>query len=142
MNIVRAVFTLGLGSLAFLSLACANDDGRKPTFPVAGKVLLNGKAAEHASVVFHPIDDATSGAVKPRGKVGADGSFTLTTYDGNDGAPAGDYRVTVELWLAGRTAEEPPSNRLPVALSKPNTSGLKATVNARPTELAAFTIKK
>jgi hypothetical protein len=47
-------------------------DGRKPTFSVTGKVLLSdGKPAEHATVVFHPVGESGSDIVKPRGKVAA-----------------------------------------------------------------------
>jgi hypothetical protein len=91
----------GILGISILSLtSCGKDDGRKPTFPVTGKVFFEKKPTEHATIIFHPIGESGSNVVKPRGKVGSDGSFTLTTYDGNDGAPAGDYAVTVELWLA------------------------------------------
>jgi predicted small lipoprotein YifL len=104
-------------------------------YPVTGKVIgADGKPLEHATVVFHPVGAANADALRPRGKVGADGTFTLTSHTTGDGAPAGDYRVTVELWLAGK-GDEPPANRLPVRYAKPDLSGLKATVNAGPTEL-------
>ena len=132
---------LSLFALAVVGLpACQPTAGRKPTFPVAGKVLINGKPAEHATVVLHPVGGG-SDDVKARGKVAADGSFKLTTYDADDGAPAGDYRVTVELYLAGRP-DEGPSNRLPAKFSKPETSGLTATVASGPTELKPIELKR
>jgi hypothetical protein len=79
--------------------------------------------------------------VKPRGKVGADGKFALTTYDGNDGAPAGEYKVTVELWLSSGRDDAAPTNRLPIRYANPDTSGLTATVNAGATELQPFALK-
>ena len=129
--------------LLFFGLAsCSKSAGRKPTFPVSGRVLLpDGKPAEHALVVFHPVDESGEGIGKPHGKVGADGGFKLTTYDADDGAPAGEYRVTVELWLAGK-GDDPPANRLNVKFSKPETSGLTATVGSGPTDLKLFELKR
>jgi len=122
--------------------SCSKSAGRKPTFPVSGRVLLpDGKPAEHALVVFHPVGEAGEDVGKPHGKVGADGNYKLTTYDTDDGAPAGKYRVTVELWLAGK-GEEPPANRLNVKFSKPEMSGLTATVGAGPTDLNQFELKR
>ena len=77
---------------------------RKPTFAVSGKVLDGTKPLANVAVVFHPVGDD---GPKPRGKTDADGAFSLTTYDTADGAPAGEYRVTLELWLAGRPDEGP-----------------------------------
>ncbi|MFO0798919.1 MAG: hypothetical protein U0804_15735 [Gemmataceae bacterium] len=111
-------------------------------YPVKGTVLVNKKAAEHATVVLHPVNPAASDAPKPRGKVTADGSFTLTTHTAGDGAPAGEYRVTVEQWLAGARADDPPANRLPAKYADPNTSGLTATIAAGATELKAIEINR
>lgn len=123
-------------------LACGCGSGRKPVFPITGKVLVNGKPAAHAMVVFHPVGENGPDVVKPRGKVETDGSFTLTTYDGNDGAPAGDYQVTVEQWLSSGKADEGPSNRLPARYAKPDTSGLTAKVNPTPNTLEPFALKR
>lgn len=142
---MRPTRYFSLYSLTILAVglsSCGKSDDRKPTFPVTGKVLVNGKPAEHATVVFHPVGESGPTVVKPRGKVGADGSFVLTTYDGNDGAPAGDYLVTVELWLAGSRPDEGPTSRLPAKFAKPDTSGLTATVNAGPTELKPFVLSR
>jgi hypothetical protein len=140
------VRTLSLAPLALTAVflaSCAKDSSRKPTFPVTGKVVLSGgKAPEHATVVFHPVDDSDPEPVKPRGKVGRDGTFTLTTYDGQDGAPAGEYRVTVELWLASGRGDEGPTSRLPAKFARPETSGITATVSNGPTDLKPIEIKR
>jgi hypothetical protein len=127
---------------SFLVLASCNssEPSRLPTVPVSGSVVFaDKKPAVNAWVVFHPVDPAVT--VRPRGKVVADGSFQLTTYDGLDGAPAGKYRVTVELWLAGRT-DDGPSNRLPARYASPDTSGLEATVAADTATLTPFVVKR
>src|SRR5262245_60314852 len=143
MMTTRTLFMAGLTFVAIGLSSCSKGDGRKPTFPVAGKVLLaDGKPAEHATVVLHPVGETGQDVPKPRGKVAADGSFKLTTYDGNDGAPAGEYRVTVELWLSTGKGDEGPSSRLPAKYSSPETSGLTAAVNTGPTELKPIQLKR
>lgn len=143
---MKRIQTLTLAALALVALglaSCGKADGRKPTFPVTGRVLLaDGRPAEHATVVLHPVGDTGPDVAKPRGKVAADGSFTLTTYDANDGAPAGEYRVTVERWLAGTRPDEGPSNRLSPIYASPEKSGLTATVTAGPTELKTIALRK
>ncbi len=139
----RRFFLAGFALAALGVASCGKAETRKPTFPVSGKVLLpDGKPAEHATVVFHPTNETGPDVVKPRGKVAADGSFKLTTYDGHDGAPAGDYRVTVELWLSTGRGDEGPSNRLPEKYAKPEKSELTATVNAGQTELKTIQLKR
>ncbi len=105
-------------------------------------MLVNKKAAEHATVVLHPVNQTAADQPKPRGKVNADGSFTLTTHTEGDGAPAGEYRVTVEQWLAGARPDDPTANRLPAKYSSPTTSGLTATVGPGSTELKAIEITR
>lgn len=124
-------------------LWCAAGCGQKGPvlYPVTGKVTgADGKPLEHATVVFHPVGATDPDAVKPHAKVGPDGAFTLTTHTAGDGAPAGEYRVTVQQWLSSGKGDEPPVNRLPEKYAKPDQSGLTATVNAGPTELTPFTV--
>jgi hypothetical protein len=137
----RRVFLASLGLLVLSLTSCGKSDGRQRTFPVSGKVLVNGNPLEHATIVFHPIGATGPEVIKPRGKVAADGAFTLTSYDGNDGAPAGDYQVTIELWLSTGRGDEGPTSRLPAKFARPESSGLTATVNAGPTELQPFNLK-
>jgi hypothetical protein len=138
----RILFPLvAVVALVGIAAGCGGEARRKPTFPVSGKVLDGSKPVANATVVFHPVGGVEADVPKPRGTTAADGSFTLTSYDGNDGAPAGEYRVTVEQWLAGRP-DEGPSNRLNAKLAKPESSGLTASVSTGPTELKPFDVKK
>jgi hypothetical protein len=111
-------------------------------YPASGKILIDNKAPEHATVVFHPVAGGDPDRPKPHGKVEADGSFTLTSVSAGDGAPAGDYLVTVELWLTSGRGDEGPKSRLPAKFAKPETSGLKATISEGPNELPTFVLKK
>jgi hypothetical protein len=128
--------------LALTAMSCSKTGGRKPVYPVKGKVQFDGKPAEGALVVFHPAGGAGAEG-NPHGTVAADGSYTLTTYDAGDGAPEGDYLVTVEWWQRDpRTPDSPPLNRLNPQLAKTDSSGLKAHVQKGPSEINPFELKK
>lgn len=130
---------LPLGFLPLLA-GCGGGEKREPTFPVIGKVTDGSKPVANAQVVFHPEGGAAD-APKPRGTTDANGQFTLTTYDGNDGAPARTYRVSVEQWKTVN-AEAGPVNQLPARYANPSQSGLTATVSAGSNELQPFQIKR
>src|SRR5262245_62008275 len=123
--------------LVFLCASCGKD-GRKPVFPAEGKVLVgkDKKPAAGAMVIFHPADPSDGDPNKPRANVGDDGSFTLTTYTQNDGAPAGDYVVTIE-WPGPRKNPFDPGgpDRLGGRYSNPKKSKLRVTIEAQPNEL-------
>src|SRR5262249_39565293 len=69
---------------------------RRPTHSVVGTVTFQGKPAVGASVVLHGIGKEPR---QPRadGVVEAGGRLRLSTYSAFDGAPAGEYAVTVVL---------------------------------------------
>lgn len=119
-------------------LSGCGDDGRLETHPVEGQVVVNGTPAAGCVVTFVPLDPALKGVVMPAGTVGEDGSFKLTTYETGDGAPAGEYGVTLR-WEAnkwpGRDADKGVDpivtvrpDRLMEQYASPEKSGLRATV--------------
>jgi hypothetical protein len=58
----------------------------------------------------------------------------------HDGAPAGEYRVVVE-WPAYRRGRNIGPDRLMGKFAKPETSGLKATIEPGPNGLPPFELK-
>ncbi len=140
----RAGLLLGLATASLLCAACGSDSGRQPVYPVQGRVLFNGKPVSRALVVFHAEGEEAKKAPRPHAQTRADGSFVLTTYAGEDGAPAGNYVVTVECWetnLSRKAREgesDPPVNYLPGPYCRPQTSGLRTQVRQQPNQLPAF----
>ena len=117
-------------------------EGRKQVFPVHGKFLVNDQPASGAIVVLHPIGGVLD-AEHPVATVGPDGTFALTTYAGNDGAPAGEYVVTA-LWhvSADKAAPGPWPNVIPQKYSKPESSDLRVQIAAGPNELPPIVIRR
>jgi len=120
--------------------SCDKHDSRVPVYPVRGQVLVGDKPATKAFVVFHPAGAQDPQAMRPYGHAGADGSFKLTTYEADDGAPAGDYLVTV-VWLAPGGGEDPP-DLLKGRYRNADDSLLKVTVREGPTELTPFKLTR
>jgi hypothetical protein len=123
---LRRLTALGLVGVAIACTSCSQDK-RVPVFPVTGQVWFAGKPTPRALLVFHPV---VENSMRPLGTVDEDGTFTLTTYEQGDGAPAGDYTVTVE-WrrLATVDDDQRPPNRLPARYLNPKSSGISARVS-------------
>jgi hypothetical protein len=140
----RGIFNLARFFGVFFLAGCGN--GQKPAIPVQGQLFYKSgekgtEPAGGAVVVFHPIPaDPSPTAIKPIGEVRQDGSFSLTTYKGDDGAPAGEYAVTV-IWLEKPVGPRLGENRglakdrLEGRYSDPSSPKLKATVSEKSTTL-------
>jgi hypothetical protein len=136
-----------LSVVALVTVGCSDEiAGRLSVYPVSGKVLYKGKPLEGAEVVLVAAA-APAGATAPpapTGTTGADGSFKLTTYEKDDGAPAGKYQVKI-------LTTPPPSADAGILVKRekvvdvlkgkyldPSKTGLAAVVEEKPTELPPF----
>lgn len=86
-------------ALLFLT-SCGGDRDLRKTYPVTGTVTVDGTPAPAGVVVsLHPQFTETDRLpIHPRGATDDAGRFKITTYNTDDGAPEGEYVVTVE-WL-------------------------------------------
>src|SRR5207244_3246439 len=124
---------------------CSKDGGLNV---VQGKVLYKGQPLEGAVLTFHPKGGGKNiTTVLPVGRSGADGTFTLTTGD-KEGAPAGDYAVTVicpeEVKLPkGKISTAPPESkdRFQGAYANRDNPPLRAEVRAGVNHLEPFQLK-
>jgi hypothetical protein len=148
----RAVEMVGWGAVlavvaAFAGCSEGGAGAKAPVFPVKGAVRFEGEPAAGAFVVFHPQKPAKPGEEAPprsTGQVQPDGTFELTTNSQADGAPAGDYAVTVswtKLITQGKDAVAGP-NVIPPVYSKPETTPWKVTVKDGANQLEPYSITK
>ncbi|MDY3552525.1 carboxypeptidase-like regulatory domain-containing protein [Gemmata sp. JC717] len=91
----------GPAALTLWACALALTGGCAPaapkTVPLSGVVRVNGKPAARAKVFLTPLAPSDGRPVLPSAETGADGTFRVSTYLPDDGAPPGEYAVTV-LW--------------------------------------------
>jgi hypothetical protein len=126
-----------------LCCSCGKRNTRQPVFPVQGKVLFEGRPLAHAFLVFHPVNSSGADARRPVANAEEDGSFAPSTYDAGDGAPAGEYAVTVE-WYQPPTNDQvtPSANLLPRRYSQPSSTPFKVHIAAGENNLEPFQIKR
>ncbi len=138
----RTALALGL----CLSLCgCGKKHGDRPAVhPVSGKLLVAGKPAANAEVVLYPLGGEEMSLVRPHAVVEADGSYHLTTFATRDGAPAGDFAVTV-VWpgppLKGQIGDEPGPDRLQQHYADAKKPAATAHIGAETAELATIDLK-
>ena len=138
--------------LAAAVLACGLGCSSDGLHRVQGKVLLaDGRATEGAVVTFHPRGADPVQAQRPSAIVAADGTFSLTTGT-QQGAPAGDYVVTV-VWpgdppaakskgtISTNVDEPDRPDRLGGRYADVKTSTLRATVRPGNNQLSPFEVR-
>jgi len=134
-----------LVALSSLTLAGCGGQGpdRVPVYKTAGKITFRNQPVDGAFLVLHPKAAATPDVPRPTAHVKPDGSFQPTTFDTADGAPAGEYVVTVE-WrklINDRGEWVPGPNLLPAKYSNPATSDLIVTVAEGKNDLPAIVLR-
>lgn len=106
------------------------------TYPVETAVTFQGKPIPGAFVALHPKQPMPE-VPTPRASVNIDGALIVTTFNGGDGAPAGEYIVTVEWYKPIKSGADvvPGPNVLPSKYASPKTSDLLITVSAESNKL-------
>mgnify|MGYP001144857799 CR=1 FL=1 len=140
----------GLGTFAVAAgvWGCSGGESelKTPVYPVKGSVTFEGEPAAGAFVVFHPRIAPKPGdaASSPRATVQADGAFALTTAVAGDGAPAGDYAVTVQWMKPVKRGGElvPGPNVLPRSFAEAASTPLTASIHESDNALQPFAITR
>lgn len=140
-KIVLTRFFLALVILSIVVAAGCSRETRVPVFPVTGKVQFQGKSPAGEIVVLNPVGATSNLDVLPTGTVKDDGSFTLTAYEPDDGAPAGNYVATIQWYKVTKEAGGPGPNVLPKTYSSPKTSPVKVNVESGPVQIPPIAIK-
>jgi hypothetical protein len=131
--------------LCLAACSSTNEYGDYPPYPASGQLLINGQPVQGILLVFHLdgyVNDnkVDTRSIMPQGSTDANGNFVLSTYKNGDGAPAGDYHVTVRWPSSPRTLGGGP-DKMGGKFSNPNTSGLTAHVDKTKNELKPFDLQ-
>jgi hypothetical protein len=110
-------------SFALFSLLAGCGDGRPARVPVSGQVLIDGRPLTSGTIRIVPGD-----ARPATGTIDAEGRFTLSTFEEEDGCVPGTHGVEVTA------IQSDGHNRLrrlvPEKYGRASTSGLTATIDA------------
>jgi hypothetical protein len=135
-------FTLLAAVALCWSSGCSRSQGPE-CHPVRGQISYKGKPLAEAMVVLHRRDGDVQGAHKPIAYTTATGGFSMTTANPGDGAPPGEYAITVELRAPQTIGEEDVRNGpnlLPAKYALPASSGLKCVVEQGENEIPAINL--
>jgi hypothetical protein len=136
----RGYFAVLLLVVAATAASCGRSD-RLLLYPVEGTVRCQGRPAVGALVVFHPQDPSEKiQKLRPAANVDAEGRYCLSTYQPRDGAPPGEYRVTV-VWPSPGSGERPGPDRLGGRYAKPAQTPLAASVREGSNMLEPFDLQ-
>jgi len=128
--------------LVSLSLsACGGDEpGRRPTFAVRGRILVNGQPVKDLQVqaVSSAAPDKDHPVV-PRGATDDQGRFELFTYKTGDGAPKGEYYLAIQ-W-GGMRDGEGVADRFGGWYAKPQNSPARFKVEGKELDLGEIQLK-
>ncbi len=131
---LRETAAAGVALLFVMLLAgCSRQPTLVEVHPVSGQATVDGRPAAGAQVTFHPKDKSIA-FPSPSAKVDSQGNFSLTTYSAKDGAPIGEYLITVELRpIVTKDGElELGPNVLPPQYASPKTTKAEARVAEGP----------
>lgn len=130
-----------------LLVTIAGGCGKEPgpvCHPVRGQVTYDGKPLPEAQIVFHRQGDWPPGSPRPIARADGQGSFAMTTWHTGDGAPVGNYAVTIELReprLRGEETIRDGRNLLPSRYARPTTSDLRCEVLEREENVVQLALK-
>lgn len=132
-------FVWGFLVVTLLFAGCGgSSDPSVKVHPVSGKITFEGQPTPNAIVVLHPQSPPqTTKPIVSMATVQSDGTFKIGTMDEADGAPVGEYVVTV-TWRKEATG----GNVLPPKYADPATSDTKVTVKEGQNELPPIELKK
>lgn len=122
---------------------CSGETGPQ-CFPVRGEVRLDKQPLAEAMIVFHPLDSDEPEMQKPLAYSDHEGNFEVTTNQPQDGAPPGEYAITVELRELKQDGDvmiRDGRNLLPERYRDPAKSGLRFVVEAEPNEVPVIDLE-
>ncbi len=94
-SLVKLSLRLGIVLATLVVVSCGDTRNIPKVYPVMGKIQVNGQPAAECQIVLNWVKEEKRPAT-PQGLTNENGEFQLTSFVGNDGAPEGEYVVTIE----------------------------------------------
>lgn len=137
----RSYATLVIAGWLTALLGCHPGSDRPPVYPASGTILINGEPPIGALLSLHPSGEPPDGLAnaRPYAKVSDDGKFRLSTFEPDDGAPAGHYYVTL-FWPPDPDSDAPQGDRLQGRLSNSRDSELRITIDVGDNDLGMLSL--
>jgi len=138
----------GLAAMVFIYVffptGSSGKPARVPVIPAQGKADFEGKPIPEAAIFLHPVGAKTPPFPRPRAVVRSDGTFVVGTYTKDDGAPPGEYKVTVQWFQRIGTAGNDllPINLLPPSYGNAETSDLSVRIQEGETATLVLQLKR
>ena len=131
-----AFSAVAAGSIAACTGCGQAEPERVAVHPAAGTITLKGQAIPGAFISLHPKTPLEN-VPNPRANVDRDGKFTVSTFAGGDGAPEGEYVVTVQWYKPVKNGPDVVAvpNVIPRKYTAPNSSNLVVRIAAGQNEL-------
>jgi hypothetical protein len=120
--LVAAVLLFGLFQLF--------GSGRPPVHPVRGQAFFEERPIAGGTIALEPTWEADPPFPRPHATLKDDGSFVLGTYAPEDGAPAGEYKVSLTWYEKPQGEGLSVRNHLPKKYAGFQTSGLTMRIAA------------
>ncbi|MCZ2343298.1 MAG: hypothetical protein LC104_16115 [Bacteroidales bacterium] len=129
---------------AFLLCGCG-EEPRPLCQPVSGVIQVNGKPTKDLLISYHPQTATPRNAIAATGRSDEEGRYTLSSFLPNDGAPPGEYTITV-VWptsfqqIGGQ--DFPVGDRLGGVYANKANATWKATIREGESQLPLIEISK
>lgn len=135
-----------LGALLLTPLLSGCGKQKQPwetVYPAKGIVTFKGKPIANAEIALFPQGDSMPDTVRPKGKTTEAGEFVVWTYQQGDGAPAGNYKVTVVHHdvVEQRDVLITKPNDLPRKYATLETTDLEVVIGQNETEIPPIDLK-
>jgi hypothetical protein len=147
-RLFAARFVIAAG-LAGLLLAGCQGSKHPTVYPVTGELFVKGQPAAGARLTLSPAENPDPALWKmgyPIAIVQPDGKFAFTSYEPDDGAPPGNYKL-IASWLEGDTgvpSEDPDAPPLKALLdakyNAPDTTPWTVVVEPKSNRLTRFEV--
>jgi hypothetical protein len=137
--ILTAAVLLAVGGVLFSGALMARP--ACSVHPAVGVARVGKTPLVGAQIRLHPRGMTLPDEATPSATVQADGTFALTTFTKGDGAPAGDYVVTVQ-WFRVAKDGSVGGNALPTRYASPTTSPLTVTIREGTNELPPLALRR